>query len=186
MRLKTCPICAGSTPEFRFHRQPRISVPLWDETMLPPVCAPRSGSRDWAFCAGMIEQLEWLAHDVRKNSKLGYPGLLQSEFRQIVATANQKRGRGRSYPLPRFIREDVQDPIFIALQTMEHLLEAADVAAQNKAALPEDILLFLICRTEAALKLGRIGIDLRFEVLEALLVLLHDLLGSDGEFIHAW
>lgn len=185
MTHKPFPHRRNGVPLYRFDRDPRFTVPGWDQTMLTPVGPPRSSSADWARCARLSEVLGWLSRDVRANVKCAHAELLRQALSPIVSTAVGLRGRRRSYPLPSRLPEDTRDPIVILLQTMEHLLALAVSAVQDQEALPPEELLYLICRTDAALRLKGAGIDVRFDLLEELLSLLNDLAGVDEELVHA-
>lgn len=186
MTRKLCPHCRNGVPLYRFNLEPRFSVPGWDETMLFPVKPPPSYSSDWARCSGTIEDVEWLEHDVRTNVPLEHPKCIIAIFGPIVSTALGYRSRKRGYPLPSRLPEDTRDPIVIVLEIMVDLVSMARQAIQSQSSLPVDQLVFLICQTEAALRLkGCCGIDLRFDILEALRSLLHALAGFEVELTHA-
>ncbi len=186
MRRHQCPHCRNGVRLYRFNLEPRFSVPGWDESMLFPVKPPASYSSDWARCSGTIEDVEWLEHDVRTNEPLEHPKCVIAIFEPIVSTALGYRSRKRAYPLPSRLPEDTRDPIVIALETMENLVSMANQAIQTQSSLAVDQLVFLICRTEAALRLkGCCGIDLRFDILEALRSLLYALAGLEVELAHA-
>jgi hypothetical protein len=158
-------------------QSPRYILLAFDETDLPPLQAPRSGSGDFAACGRLVELMEWVIQDVRRNYGTAYPEILIRSLGFLTEPRSSVRNQWkRGSHFPRYVYFDTRDPIKIFGQAVEDLLRVAEAATATGGLLDEEVLRNLHCRIDAAMTLkGDAGIDVRFDVLEMFLELLGEL-----------